>query len=344
MRTRGFAFTLAAAILSIFCISVPLTANASNINLPLSSSPLPAGISQVVNSAVDLEYKGASGNQIEQSSGVKIAPNLTLSAGHEFLANGLIEVSQSDGYCRPLSIYSTGEVNDEKSTDNSIVATFSKTVPGLADVSLINTSTDAQFDKLPIPEIGPTPGLGSQLYFVNYEPAANLVARNPNPNAGGESSFSYSKPAVYSGVILDSAGQYYLAATGIKSYGQGMPDDISRPGASGGPVFNQSGQLVGIVTAIIDEQFTSQQISQMYGINLPVSSQAMLQLDEIQPVTPQIISAYETLLNNPSSRSANVNFCVRQPSATLPGKTGHGRLASIARGLSSGILSLIHSL
>lgn len=303
------------SFLLLVCLNVQTMAYASSGNPQQPQSGLPQAVKNVVGSAVDVEYYNANTAKVEKASGVKISPSLTISAGHEFLINGPISASANNKSCRILSIYSTGDRNLDSSTDGSIVATYSRIDTQSADVSFINTVGDKQFNELPVPSVGAKPGLGDKVYFVNYEPDSNLVDRNPNSDANTVHSKAHTLPAIYSGVIVDNTGKAYIVATGIKSYGKGIADDMSRPGASGGPVFNQSGQLIGITVSIVGGGLLSEQtVSSMYDTNFGnISPYAQLQLEEIQPITPSLISEYTNLLKNPSSSNvlagSSTGFC-----------------------------------
>ena len=165
------------------------------------------------------------------------------------------------------------------------------------------TDGDNQFSKLPVPNLGSTPNPGDSLYLVNYEPDGNSIDRNPNASANPVSQAQiHSLPAIYSAVYLTSAGGKYIIATGIKSYGKGVPDTMSRPGASGGPVFNASGQLVGIIVSIQTDKYTSQNLSALYNVNnSDFGGSRQLQIEEVQPITQSLINTYSALAANRES-------------------------------------------
>lgn len=311
MRKSVLTRLFALVVLVITSLSVPILAYAKTNDATTSSIPgLPAGVQYNVNSAVDIEYSDNNTASIEKASGVKISSDLVLSAGHEFLDGGSIFSSSSDLFCRNLSIYSNGDNNSDTSTDNSIYATYTQDDQKAPDISIINTDGDSQFNRMPVPTIGQKPSIGDKVYLVNYEPTANLIDRNPNQDANQSSSLKkYSLPAIYSGVILDNNGSDYKILTGIKSYGQGSADDMSRPGASGGPVFNGAGQLVGISVSIIDQKYNVQEISETYNLdskNIPNTSE--LQIENVEPVTPTLIDQYTSLINSGQIINSG-NYC-----------------------------------
>jgi hypothetical protein len=316
---RGvLASLLIVIIFIVVSLKMPLNVLANdNISTSVNSS-LPSGVQKVINSAIDLEYYNDSNTEIEKASGVKISSNMVLSAGHEFLNSGTI-MDASNTYCRDLSIFSTGDKSSEDSTDNNIVATYSKTITTIPDISIINTSADSNLKKLPTADLGSQPNVGDRIYFDNFEPTSSLVDRNPNSSQNNSTqSKSYTLPAIYKGIVINNSGAQYTVVTGLASYGEGIPDDMSRPGASGGPVFNSSGQLIGMVVSIVSQQYTTEQIEATYNVSPGLLHESMdLQVEEIQPITPQIISTYENLADTSApivdSTYADTSECFHSP-------------------------------
>lgn len=88
------------------------------------------------------------------------------------------------------------------------------------------------------------PAEGEVVYFVNWEPAADGTERKPRNDKPG-----YNQPAIFAGIVRQKEAGYINVATGLKSYGEGVPEDRLRPGGSGGLVLNAKGELVGLSNA-----------------------------------------------------------------------------------------------
>ncbi len=300
MKRRVLAYPL--SVISLVLIFLALPANAFANKNATYSSELPRAVQSAVNSVVDIEYVDNSGVTVQKSSGVKISPELTLSVGHEFLQNGPMQNASDKSLCRNLFLYSFGDKNSNQSTDSSIIATYTNTDSSNPDISLIKTEGDPQFKKLPTAVISSQTNINTQVYLANYEPDIKSIDRNPNAQANTfDQSTKYTFPAIYSGIVLDTNGGRYSIATGVKSYGIGIPDNESRPGASGGPVFNQEGQLIGVTVSIDSQTMTPQEIKSIYNIDLSgLSTNSQFQIEEVQPINIELIQQYTQLINNPS--------------------------------------------
>jgi hypothetical protein len=290
------------------------------------SDGLPSLVQAVVNSAVDLEYYNNSNTSYEKASGVKIGPNLTISAGHEFLVNGPIQATNTSDSCRNTVIYSPNDKNTDQSSGSSVVSTYQYNDTSEPDVSFIKTEGDSQFNNLPTPSIGSVPSTGNKLFLINYEPDSSSEQRNPNSyeNLGSDAK-ALSYPAIYSAVVLSTSGGRYTIATGIKSYGNGIPDTMSRPGASGGPVFNSNGQLIGaIVSTTVSGQISPQLLASTYGVNTEsLNDSDELQIEQVQPITTALVNEYTNLLSNESSNEvmpADTSSCVDASSSSTQNK------------------------
>jgi hypothetical protein len=84
-----------------------------------------------------------------------------------------------------------------------------------------------------------------------------------------------------------------VAATSEAGYGplQGRTSN-TYPGASGGPVFNASGELFGEVVATMDDKESTSDISDQQGVKLSSNHPSEKQITIIQPVTSAILQTY----------------------------------------------------
>jgi hypothetical protein len=165
----------------------------------------------------------------------------------------------------------------------------------LPDIGYITTT-----EELPVLDSGvrinsSQPSLDQDVFMENFEPESDNTDRNPLESdlsaaaiAGGAS-----KPAIYGGIVLgrEPNGQV-IVAEGLKSYGQ-HSDDVSRGGASGGPVYNAEGNLVGITVTI--STGSEAQLSSDLGIGFADNYPSReIAYSTYQPVTPDLLSNLES--------------------------------------------------
>ncbi len=204
-------------------------------------------VGQVYNEIInrhDHTYVGYDG------SGIQITPTLILTAGHIVLSGETKPLVNYPSQCSNLTFnnLSTGgaltylESGSYKYGDNTIKPDIAMIfAPYQSGESGVGLSQVIRHSVSNIPIANNAPTHGQPLYFVNYEPTAQKVFRSPYNTRQ-----RYIYPAIYGGIYYDStANGEYVVLTGMKSYGQ-VKDTNSRPGASGGAVFNAAGQLIGL--------------------------------------------------------------------------------------------------
>lgn len=163
---------------------------------------------------------------------------------------------------------------------------------GYDDLGLIVTKSpeEAKYDESLLPKPKDVPRVGEDVYLVNYQPI-NERLRDPfsrNP--------SLRSPAIYGGLVLGMSryGGDYVVATGYKSYGA-VRDATTRGGASGGPVYNSEGKLIGLSVAG-GIGLSVDQIDHRFGLNLADSpgAKGKHQITVVERISR---TAIETLLN-----------------------------------------------
>jgi hypothetical protein len=131
---------------------------------------------------------------------------------------------------------------------------------------------------------------GETVYFINFQPTADGRVRSPLAADAVQGAADYSKPAVFSGLVVQSENKRAVIATGYsKSYGLGIADNTVRKGASGGAIVNVRGELVGLSVASqsLQANRTATSIANEYAINLPGNFQ--YQVAYMQPVSQSLV-------------------------------------------------------
>jgi hypothetical protein len=255
-----------------------------------------------------------------QGSAVHIGQNLFLSAGHVFYNENSQHLSMPDA-CNLTEVDTISSQTESTSSQNlrtdmpSIDNRFhlSKEADSFGDdlfgstedVSLIQTRQSASQNNNspsePLSIINHRLKVGDNVYFINYEPTASGVFRDPIPEFLSQSQLKegLSNPAVYGGVIIRvlSNGKY-IAVDGIQGYS--TPNDTyTRPGASGGGVYSENGKIAGVVVAEpLQYFFDRSDIDQAFNINLTgVNSKQDLNIVYIQGVTQQSLKSMQVKLS-----------------------------------------------
>jgi hypothetical protein len=303
-------------------------APAANISLDNLASGLPHAVQEEEGTvlAVDQEYAAISG------SAVRVERNLYLTAGH-ILMTGSNKPRPGSNICTNTIINGPGEkpspVHDPTGTKSVEIYGSNLTVTGY-DGSFKTGDNGSTPDSalLYAPDNGSSlpsqpsanlatsrPKIGSSVYFVNYEPTASNLTRNPNQamvyDQPGSPINKYDKPAIYGGVLMGylSNGDEIIA-DGIKNYGV-VPDTKSRKGASGGAAFNSSGQLIGISieSSIGNVPLTQNNLSTENNFSIIGGANTHLPFTVVQPMNQSLIDSMRTRLNSlPDCSSKILSF------------------------------------
>ena len=225
------------------------------------------------------------------ASGIEISPGIVLTAGHVLDLAGSDNPPPTSTQCESFQFTDPIFVGSMKKSYST--ASF-KPVAYTPDLSVIKTETPNWLTKVDFgtsnTKISTRPlKVGQALFFVNYEPEAN----------GDYRSFEATGPAIYGGIYVGKTSyNNYRVITGLKSYGK-VYDSSSRPGASGGPVFNAAGALVGLIVRATNGTSSVSAYSSYLNVNLKgVKSNKSVSSSIVQPLTPSLINEYKSKMSS----------------------------------------------
>jgi hypothetical protein len=198
------------------------------------------------------------------ASGVIINGQQVLTAGHN--------VQADDGLaCSQTKVIAPGLLSNATASQDAV--THASVRYGKSeDMAVLTVQSSENFSSLPAVTLASRqPETGDTVYFINYQPTADGKIRSPGVQVTSNPATDYSKPAVFSGIVLGSTKNGLAIATGHgQSFGNGAPDTMLRKGASGGAIVNTKGELVGL--SVSSESLlankTSAAIRKEFGIQL----------------------------------------------------------------------------
>lgn len=247
---------------------------------------LPKPVGEESDSAVKVVY-GSDLSTGRDGSGVKIGPDTVLTAGHMVRLSDPRDISDCYG-SYTLNVNTPGFYSRDPILDSSAVYNDSR------DISVLRVGEDEDFAELPTASIAVNqPGTGEPVFFVNYEAGgpSKFLGRYPNDQLAQQLGYkdirSYGHPAEYGGVVLGYDGSDLAVMTGEQGYGPERGRQMnSHHGASGGPVFNQAGKLIGLSVAM--ESLNEVQITSKFGVYMPFSLSDR-DISLVQPVTQGMV-------------------------------------------------------
>ncbi len=267
---------------------------------------LPKPVKSKTGSAVKIKFEPHA-DGLRFGSGVKIGPDLVLTAGHVVnKANPWGQIDCAGSYVssvlRPDQYEPTHQII---SMASSHMDTRDDTRG--QDIGLLRVNSDQTFDSLPTADIAKDrPQVGAAAFFINYETDADPHIKHApyqglgiGPSVEGTGKY-YDHAAEYAGTVISNDGPYIELATSVQGYGPkpGMEID-SYPGSSGGPVFDADGNLIGESVASYTVSENIRQINREYGVKLPYPF--LRRITIVQPITPSILRPYiEALPDDPA--------------------------------------------
>jgi S1-C subfamily serine protease len=251
---------------------------------------LPVAVARAINTVVATQrITNAADRQGLIGSGVIMGDMRVITAAHNVRdGNGTVA-------CQELSVESPGLLSGALASKDPVRYASSNKYRGDADAALLVVQASDNLQSLPravlakrLPEVGDT------VYFINFQPTADGKIRVPTNQVTADPGQDFSKPAVFSGIVISTGDEDVVVATGAGvNYGLGAPDTVVRKGASGGAVVNNQGELVGISVSSdsLQADRTSASIAKEYGRALP---DHQYQIAHIQPVTDGMLQDLET--------------------------------------------------
>jgi hypothetical protein len=293
-RASPFAGLLAAAGFAVSYLRYDLPFSLVEQTLQAPPRLLPPAVSGEQASVLQLYNYG--GFNITEASAVKVAPDLVLTAGHAVVGD--------DGNISPACEDLAGQDKYSAAGQSDVVTSWTTTYAGSgspgADIALLKIRRNKAFDKLPItPTTTTTAEKGETVYFVNYEEGETLD-RFPNKaqlsSTIGKHEYDY--PAEYAGIVIGRSESLLQVATGLQGYGPKQGREVNTYfGASGGPVENSRGQMVGLLVKTVLGSQRAQFVDDDNLVHLPVPYSARVGISFVEPITTGLVDIYKRHIN-----------------------------------------------
>lgn len=239
---------------------------------------LPPSVARSISSVVATQQILDEGTQQGVVASAVIINDLqVLTAAHNINRNGRLA-------CGNSSVVTPGMLTTAAASKDAVTHASAK-YDKKNDLAVLTVQPSANFRDLPDIQIADRlPEVGDTVYFINFQPTAEGKVRSPAAAASDNPANDYSKPAVFSGIVLGKKANGIAVATGHgKSYGLGVADNLVRKGASGGAIVNVRGELVGLSVSSesLQTNRSAASLTSEFKLSLP---QGRYQIAYMQPV------------------------------------------------------------
>lgn len=285
----------------------PTLAAYPEINADILPDTLPDAVAQQTPNVVSVINTIPLLSRLEICSGVRIDQYDYLSAGHcdYQLASDALPL------CENLTISSPSDLSDEgvslpvnKKAGYYDGDTSGKTTKSLGsltkDILLIETPTEPR-PYTTKTHYGDPSSIqpGTPLYLVNFEPTANNTLRSPYGEdlITGEQKTGLNKPAILGAIALahisNGTNSFTIAIAGVKSYSSPPETDV-RAGSSGGPIYDEAGNLVG-TTIDLFSYTTLKDVEYDFGLSISgIPEPSNVNVFLMQDITASLITSLQS--------------------------------------------------
>jgi hypothetical protein len=281
------------------------------VNVHVLPDQLPEDVTGQLPNVVAYTHKVETGDgfHVINCSGVRVSRSAYLTAGHctEDPMPGQTPLTDDTSISVPRGIagesFAVSAYAFSFSNNSQISSDPSRKT---SDMMLVRTNTDDSPNEPPTTYAQSTSvKAGTPLYAANYEPTEDHThSRNPYVNelTKDDLASGYNKPAIFGAIALSPAVNGFIEAiAGLKSYSQ-PPETVLREGASGGPVYDGKGRLVGISTAIVlptnDNFRTVGDFETEYDIDINLPKDAPANVFVIHPVDAKTVADFQTCIDD----------------------------------------------
>ena len=243
-------------------------------------------------------------------SGVKISDDTVITAGHVIAGNNKSKNTDEliQTKCGDALVWGQYEDSFFASHADPTGIYYEYPGPGLRDFGLLKVGVEQDsllktFDEIPDATIG-SPVPYSVSYIASYQSTPEGENRGPGAEFRGLSpdlNYPTTLGAYTLATVLDSEFELILLATDPNASLEGA-DPVIKDGASGSPIFNDNGNLVGIVSGKRDDT-TIEEIEHRFGIETPFSDDTRINLVVGQILGDSIDIGEEIAVNSGCEKS-----------------------------------------